>query len=180
MFQPCLFNIQNNPFHQFPRIWGLEKIQSSTGNVCVSHSVCEAFSQIFHVVWSRQVELWNRSRWVRWFWAVSVTCRHDPPFVPWWLTRSWGSANLDRSGLGPRLSGQMNLNDGRGLLLASVPIADTLTGQKYRHLGSYGRVWVDSHLVLAYVPCLLPSPLDSIVSGHPERDDVPGLRLPQV
>lgn len=90
MFQPCLFNIQNNPFHQFPRIWGLEKIQSSTGNVCVSHSVCETFSQIFHVFWSTQVELWSRSRWVRWFWAVSVTCRHDPPFVPWWLTRSWG------------------------------------------------------------------------------------------
>lgn len=76
-----------------------------------------------------------------------------------------GSANQDRPGLGASLGGQINLNVGRGLILASVLIADTLTGQKYRHLGSYGRVGLDSHLIVAYVPCLLFSSLDSVVSG---------------
>lgn len=95
------------------------------------------------------VVLWNRSRWVSWFWTVTVTCSHEPPFAPWWLTFLVGSANLATSGLRPSLSGQMNLNDGKGLFFASVLIADTLTGKKHRHLGSYGRVWIDSHLILA-------------------------------
>lgn len=100
-----------------------------------------------------------------WLWAVDTSL---PLLHGDWPVHV-GSANLATSGLGPRLSGQMNLNDGKGLFFASVLIADTPTGQKYRPLGSYGRVWVDSHLILAYVPCLLPSAhctsLYSMVSG---------------
>lgn len=87
-----------------------------------------------------------------------------------------GSANVDRSGWAPRLSGQMNLNDRRGLLLASVLIADTLTGQKYRHLESYGRVCVDSHLILMSLVCFL-HPLTQWFQVHPERHDVPATSL---
>lgn len=167
MFQPPLFNICNKPSRQFPRIWGLEKIESSTGMcVWVTQRVKPSprHLQMFHMLWSRQVELWNRSRWVSYGLWLSLENMSLPLLHGDWPAPV-GSADLHRSGLRCSLSGQMNFNDGAGLLLASVLIADTLTGQKYRHLGSYGRLWVDSHLTLAYASWLLPSPLDSVVSG---------------